>query len=102
MDMLKITKFPFQKRFHNKQHINLPTEFLKGSSTGVSNIFSATHGKSNKNGKIRSSTQTVDRDHSVFIFFKWLPKLWLSTQAFCGKHNVRIFFKVFPKAMVVK
>ena len=36
-DLLEAPRFPYQKRFHNKGHLNLATEVLKGFSPGVFN-----------------------------------------------------------------
>ena len=37
MDKLKISRFLFQRRLHNKGHLNLTTEVPKGFSPGVFN-----------------------------------------------------------------
>ena len=36
-DLLEAPRFPYQKRFHNKGHLNLAMEVLKGFSPGVFN-----------------------------------------------------------------
>ena len=37
MDLLKAPRFPYQKRIHNKGHLNLAIEVLKRLSSGVFN-----------------------------------------------------------------
>ena len=36
-ELLEAPRFSYQKRFHNKGHLNLVTEFLKGFTPGVFN-----------------------------------------------------------------
>ena len=36
MDLLKVPRFPYQKRFHKKMHLNLAAEVLKGLVYGSS------------------------------------------------------------------
>ena len=45
MDLLKAPRFPYQKRIHNKGHLNLATEVLKGFNPGVFNSLCVTHNK---------------------------------------------------------
>ena len=47
MDLLKATRFPYQKKFtiRNTSNLNLATEALKGFSPGVFNRLCATHNK---------------------------------------------------------
>ena len=45
MDLLKVPKFPYQTRIHNKGHLNLATEVPKGFSPGVFNRLYVNHNK---------------------------------------------------------
>ena len=49
MDLLKLSRFPYQKRLRNKGRLNLATEVLKGFSPAVFNRLCVTQIKSNKN-----------------------------------------------------
>ena len=49
MELLKVPRFPYQKRFHNKGHLNLVTDVRKGFSPGIFNRLCVTHDKINKN-----------------------------------------------------
>ena len=53
MDLLKVPRFLYQKRIHNKGHFNLATEVLKGFSPGVFNRLYATHNKYLEQRKFR-------------------------------------------------
>ena len=79
--MLKAPRFPYQKRLHNKGHLNLATEVLKGSGPGVFNRFCVTHSKSSNNENLEPKseliiflflkvTQTVDGKHTLFNFLR--------------------------------
>ena len=54
MDLLKAPRFPYQKRIHNKGHLNLATEVLKGFSPGVFNRLYVNHKKNLEQPKFRS------------------------------------------------
>ena len=49
IDLIKILKSHYHKRFYNKGHLNLATEILKGINPGVSAASHVTHQKSNIN-----------------------------------------------------
>ena len=57
MDLLKVPRFPYQKRIHNKGHLNLATEVLKGFSPGVFNRLCVTHNKNLEQRKFRTKEQ---------------------------------------------
>ena len=52
MDMLKLPRFPYQKRLNNKGHLNLATEVLKGFRLGDLYRLFVTHRKSSNNGNL--------------------------------------------------
>ena len=52
MDMLKLPMFPYQKRLHNKGHLNLAIEVLKGFRPGDFYRLFVTHRKSSNNGNL--------------------------------------------------
>ena len=54
MDPLKTPKFPYQKRVHNKGHLNSATEALKGYSPGVFNRLSVNHNRNLEQRKFRT------------------------------------------------
>ena len=58
MNLLKVPKFHYQKRIHNKEHPNLATEVLKGFSSGVFNRFYVAHNKNLEQRKFRTKEQT--------------------------------------------
>ena len=45
MDLFKVPRSPYQKRVHNKGHLNLATEVPMGFSAGVFNKLYVTHNK---------------------------------------------------------
>ena len=47
MDELKVLRFPYQKKIHNKGHLNLAKD-SEGFSPYVINALCETHSKSNK------------------------------------------------------
>ena len=53
MDLLKVPRFLYQKRIHNKGNLNLATEVLKGFSPGIFNRLYATHNKYLEQRKFR-------------------------------------------------
>ena len=66
MDLLKAPRFPYQKRkrIHNKGHLNLATEVLKGFSPGVFNRLCVTHNKNLEQQKSR----TKERANNISLF----------------------------------
>ena len=108
MDLLKVRRFPYQKRIHNKGNLNLAAEVLTGFSPGVFNKLYVTHNKNleqrifgtkerAKNISLFKSNsesygcqlrQTVDGKHNLFNFLRYLLNLWLSTQTANRKHSV--------------
>ena len=54
MDLLKAPRFTYQKRIHNKGHVNLTTEVMKGFSPGVINRLCVTHKKNLVQQKCRT------------------------------------------------
>ena len=54
MDLLKVPRFSYQKRIHNKGHLNLATEVLKGLSPGVFNRLYVPHNKNLEQPKFRT------------------------------------------------
>ena len=54
MDLLKVPRFPYQKGIHNKGHLNLATEVLKGFSPGVFNRLYVIHNKNLEQRKFRT------------------------------------------------
>ena len=53
MDLLKVPRFPYQKRIHKKGHLNLATGVLKGFRPGVLSRLYATHNKYLEQRKVR-------------------------------------------------
>ena len=64
MDLLKAPRFPDQKRIHNKGHLTLATEVLKGFSPGVFNSFCVNHNKNLRQPKFR----TKERANNISLF----------------------------------
>ena len=64
MDLLKVPRFPYQKRFHNKGYLNLATETLTGFSLYAFNRLCVTHEKSSNNGNLEPKSQLIS------LFFK--------------------------------
>ena len=64
MDLLKAPRFPYQKRIHNKGHLNLAIEVLKGFSSGVFRSLCVTHNKNLKQWKFR----TRERANNISLF----------------------------------
>ena len=60
MDLLKVPRFPYQKRIHNKGHLNLATEVLKGFSPGVFSRLYVTHNKNLEQRKFRKKERAYD------------------------------------------
>ena len=54
MDLLKAPRFPNQKRIHNKEHLSLATEILKGFSPGIFNSLGVNHNKNLEQWKFRA------------------------------------------------
>ena len=50
MDLLKVLRFPYQKRLQNLGHFNLGKEILKGFSPDVFRKLCVSHSKSSNNG----------------------------------------------------
>ena len=48
-DLLEAPRFPYQKRFHNKGHLNLVTEVLKSLVQEFSTVPDVTHSKTSYN-----------------------------------------------------
>ena len=59
MDMLKLPRFPYQKRLNNKGHLNLATEVLKGFRLGDLYRLFVTHRKSSNNGNLEPKCYLV-------------------------------------------
>ena len=57
MDLLKIPRFPHQKRIRNKGDLNLATEVLKGFSPGVFNGLCVNHNKNLEQRKFRTKVR---------------------------------------------
>ena len=57
MDLLKVPRFPYQKRIHNKGQLNLVTEVLKGFSPGVFNRLYVNYNKNLEQRKFRTKEQ---------------------------------------------
>ena len=49
MDLLKVLKSLYQKRFRSKGHLNLANKVLKGINPDISKASNVTYKKSNKN-----------------------------------------------------
>ena len=64
MDLLKAPRFSYQKRIHNKKHLNLATEVLKDFSPGVFNRLCVTHSKNLQQRKFR----TKERTNNISLF----------------------------------
>ena len=64
MDLLKAPRFPYEKRIHNKGHLNLATEVLKGFSPGVFNMVCVTHNENLEQRKFR----TKARANNIYLF----------------------------------
>ena len=60
MDLLKVPRFPYQKRIHNKGHLDLATEVLKGFSLGVFNRLYVTHNKNLEQRKFRTKERAIN------------------------------------------
>ena len=58
MDLLKAPRFPYQKRIHIKEHINLATEALKGFNPGIVNRICVTYNKNLEQRKFRTKKRT--------------------------------------------
>ena len=69
MDLLKVTRFPYQKRLHKKVHFNLATEVRKYFSPGVSNRLCLTHSKNSNDGNLELKNELI-----IFLFLKLTPK----------------------------
>lgn len=65
MDLLKVQRFPYQKRRHNKGNFTLPTEVLKSYSPDLFNRSCVTQSKSKKNGNLEPKSELI-----TFFFFK--------------------------------
>ena len=65
MDLLKALRFPYQKRLHDKEHLNLATEVLKGFSPGVLSRLCVTHSKSSNSRNLEPKIELI-----IFLFFK--------------------------------
>ena len=64
MDLLKVPRFPYLKRIHNKGHVNLATKVLKGFGLGVYNRLYVTHNKGLELWKFR--TKELANNISLF------------------------------------
>ena len=69
MDLLKDPSFPYQKRLHNKEHLNLATEVLKGLILGVYSRLCVTHRENSNNGNLKLKSRLI-----IFFFFKEVLK----------------------------
>ena len=65
MDLLKAPRFPYQKRIHNKGHLNLGTEVLKGFSSVVFKRLCVTHNKNLEQWKLEPKSELI-----IFPFSK--------------------------------
>ena len=63
MDLVKAPKIPYQKRIHNKGHLNLGTEVLKDFSPGVFNRLCVTHNKYLEQRKFRTKERANKISH---------------------------------------
>ena len=61
MDLLKVPRFPYQKRLRNKGYLNLATEVLKDFSPGVFSRHYVNHIKNLEQRKFRAD---------IFLFSK--------------------------------
>ena len=72
MDLLKARMVPYWKKLHNKGHLNLAKEVLKGFSRSVFNKLCVTHSKHSNSGNSerekKLTTQTIDGMHTLFNF----------------------------------
>ena len=64
MDLLKVPRFSYQKRIHNKGHFNLAAEVLKGFSPGVFNRLYVNHDKNLEQRKFRTRV----RANNIFLY----------------------------------
>ena len=69
MDLLKDPSFPYQKRLHNKGHLNLATEVLKGLSLGVYSRLCVTYRENSNNGNLKLKSRLI-----TFFFLKEVLK----------------------------
>ena len=83
MDLLKVSSFPYQRRFHNKGHLISATEVPKGFTSCVFNRLCVTHSKNNKNGKLKLKSELIA------LLLRWLLKLRLSAQAVDKNHSTK-------------
>ena len=64
MDLLKVPRFPYLKRLHNKGHLNFVTELMKDFSPSFSNKLYVTHSESCNNGNLEPKSELI-----IFFFF---------------------------------
>ena len=64
MDLLKVSRFLYQKRIHNKGHLNLATAVLKDFSSGVFNRFYVNQNKTLEQRKFK----TNERANNISLF----------------------------------
>ena len=95
MDLLKVPRFRYQKRIHNKGHLNLATEVLKGFNRGVSNRPYVTHNKNLEQRKFRTkerannislfkgNSESYAKKHSVFNFYVALKAAIMNANSYC-------------------
>ena len=65
MDLLKAPRFPYQKKLHNKGHLNLAAEVLNGFSPGVFKRFFVTPSKNSNSGNLEPNSELIK-----FLFLK--------------------------------
>ena len=80
MDLLKAPRFPYQKRIHNKEHLNLATEILKGFSSSVFNRVCVTHNENLEQPKFR----TKERAKNIPLFKSNSESYGCQLQQFVG------------------
>ena len=64
MGLLKVPRFPYLKRLHNKGHLNFVTELMKDFSPSFSNKLYVTHSESCNNGNLEPKIELI-----IFFFF---------------------------------
>ena len=69
MDLLKVTRFPYQKRLHNKEHLHLATEVLEDFIAGTFSKLCVIHRKSRNDGNLELKSEPI-----ILFFFKVVLK----------------------------
>ena len=76
MDLWKVPKLAYQKRFYNKGHLNLETEFLIRFSSGFFNRL-CENSQQQKNKNENYELRTAERAASIFL--KLVPKAMVAS-----------------------